>query len=337
MTTMTTTGAARVKSLFSDRVSHCYLPYDLPFAVRGFLDRVQPHLALILETELWPNLLRECRSRRIPSIVASGRISVRTANNYRRLASLFRVSLADVTIAAQTAADAERFRALGAVNVHVVGNIKFDIEIPHDVRSTGAGLREQFEKRFVWVAGSTHAGEETAAVEAHRKLRELQRDALLVLVPRHPQRFAEVRELLGKSGLAFVTRSSGERVTMAAAVLLCDTMGELLNFYAAADVAFVGGSLVPVGGHNLLEPAALSVPVLCGPYVSNAQEVADLLLREQAAVQINSIAEFSAALSKFSANPVLRETTGRNAQQAIAENRGAVDRVLQLIAGQLPA
>jgi 3-deoxy-D-manno-octulosonic-acid transferase len=213
MTTMTTTGAARVQALFPERVTHCYLPYDVPFAVRGFLDRVHPDSALILETELWPNLLRECRARRIPVVVASARISPRTAKSYRRLASLFRDVLRDgVTIAAQTIDDAERFTALGADVVQVTGNIKFDIEIPEQVRSTGAALRQQFGKRFVWVAGSTHPGEEEAAIAVHRKLLAQHGDALLVLVPRHPQRFDDVRSLLATSGLRFVARSTAASV-----------------------------------------------------------------------------------------------------------------------------
>jgi len=332
MTTMTTTGAARVKSLFSERVTHCYLPYDLPFAVRGFLNRAKPQLALILETELWPNLLRECRRRRIPVIVASARISPRTANRYRRLASLFREVLAEgVTIAAQTDADAERFKALGARDVQVTGNIKFDIEIPEQVRIAGAELRKQFGNRFVWVAGSTHAGEEEAAIAAHRKLVEQRHDALLVLVPRHPQRFAEVRGFLGKSGLRLVARSSGVPVASEDAILLVDTMGELLYFYVAADVAFVGGSLVPVGGHNLLEPAALGVPILCGPHMFNAQDIADLLLSVGAAQCVESAPQLTQALLALSADAQSRELLGKRGLATILDNRGAVARTLILI------
>jgi 3-deoxy-D-manno-octulosonic-acid transferase len=336
MTTMTTTGAARVRSLFAERVTHCYLPYDVPFAVRGFLDRAQPQLAVILETELWPNLLSACRRRQIPVLIASARISLRTANTYRRLAGLFRHALAGVTVAAQTQDDAERFKALGAADVQVNGNIKFDIEIPEQVRRAGADLRAQFASRLVWVAGSTHGGEEAAAIAAHRRLLEQRRDALLILVPRHPQRFDEVRGLLGKSGLQFVTRSSGAAVTREVTILLVDTMGELLHFYAAADVAFVGGTLVPIGGHNLLEPAALGVPTLCGPYVSNAQDVADRLINAGAVMQVHSGTELSVALLKLHANEELRARTGRSALQAIGENRGALSRLMQLIGARVP-
>jgi 3-deoxy-D-manno-octulosonic-acid transferase len=333
MTTMTTTGAARVKALFPERVTHCYLPYDVPFAVRGFLDRAQPQLAVILETELWPNLLRACRRRGIAIVIASARISPRTANRYRRLASVFREVLADgVTIAAQTAADAERFKAIGAVNVSVTGNIKFDIAIPEQVRSAGAELRQQFGNRFAWVAGSTHAGEEVAVIEAHRRLLASRSDALLVLVPRHPQRFDEVRGLLSKSGLPFATRSSGAVITNAVSILLVDTMGELLGFYAAADLVFVGGSLVPVGGHNLLEPAALGVATLCGQYMSSARDVANLLTERGAVLQVSSPEQLGDAVLRLANDSGAREELGKRGRDAVIDNRGALVRTLDLIA-----
>jgi len=332
MTTMTTTGAARVKALFAERVTHCYLPYDLPFAVRGFLDRAQPKSALILETELWPNLLRECRRRRVPVVIASARISPRTAARYRRLRRLFSDALIGVTVVAQTADDAERFQALGASDVQVAGNIKFDIDIADTTRSAGAAWRERFASRFVWVAGSTHAGEEAAAIEAHRRLVQQHRDALLILVPRHPQRFDAVKSIVMQSGLSFVTRSSVTSVGSATSLLLVDTMGELLDFYAAADLAFVGGSLVPVGGHNLLEPAALGVAPLCGPYMSNAQDVADRLIAAGGVVQVASSAELAGELVRLAADTAARRALGARALRVVEDNRGALQRTLDAIA-----
>jgi 3-deoxy-D-manno-octulosonic-acid transferase len=333
MTTMTTTGAARVKSLFPERVTHCYLPYDLPFAVRGFLNRAQPQLAVILETELWPNLLRECQRRQIPVVVASARISPRTANWYRRLASLFRDVLGDgVLIAAQTTVDAERFKLLGAVNVQVIGNIKFDIEIPDQVRMVGAELRKQFGERFVWVAGSTHAGEEEAVIEAHRKLLEQRPDALLIMVPRHPQRFDEVRGALSKSELRFVSRACGAAVTNDVSVLLIDTMGELLNFYACADVAFVGGSLVPVGGHNLLEPAALGVPILCGPHMFATQDIADQMREAGGLAQVLSAQNLIDEVLRLATDAPLRQQLATRASAVVLANRGALSRTMEIVA-----
>jgi len=335
VTTMTSTGAARVRSLFADRVTHCYLPYDLPFAVRGFLNRVRPQASIILETELWPNLLRACAADRIPVLVASARISPRTAASYRRLRRLFADSLREVVVAAQTPGDAERFRALGAGDVRVLGNLKFDIEIPQAVRDTGGSLRADFARRFVWVAGSTHAGEEAVALAVHRRLRERITDALLIVVPRHPQRFDEVRALLAAGSLPFATRTNFTSMRSDVAVLLGDTLGELLNFYAAADVAFVGGSLVPVGGHNLLEPAALGVPILCGPFLESTRDVATLLIGVGAAIQVASETELATQLQQWAMDPALRRVAGQCGIQVVVDNRGAVTNLLALFATQL--
>jgi 3-deoxy-D-manno-octulosonic-acid transferase len=299
------------------------------------LDRAQPRLALILETELWPNLLRECVHRRIPVVIASARISPRTAGRYRRLRSLFSETLQSVTVAAQTPADADRFRFLGAPNAEPVGNIKFDIEISSELRRAGATARLQFGNRFAWVAGSTHAGEEEAALNAHRELRRERPDALLILVPRHPQRFAEVQALLFREGESFVTRSSGVGVTATISTVLVDTTGELLQWYAATDVAFVGGSLVPVGGHNVLEPAALGVPILCGPYMSNAQEIAERLLQVGGARQVTSAAQMSVALRELARDPKARRSMGERANEVVLANRGATRRVLDIVATHL--
>jgi 3-deoxy-D-manno-octulosonic-acid transferase len=247
------------------------------------------------------------------------------------LASLFRTALGDVTIAAQTVADAERFKALGAVNVQVAGNIKFDIEIPEQVRAAGATLRKQFGSRFVWVAGSTHAGEEEAAIAAHRKLLEQRNDALLVLVPRHPQRFDEVRGLLGKCGMQFVTRSSGAPIASDISVVLVDTMGELLSFYACADLAFVGGSLVPVGGHNLLEPAALGVPTLCGPHMFAAQDIADQLREAGGVVQVSAPEKLTVELLRLASDKNACEQVASRASAVLQSNRGALQWTLDLV------
>ena len=332
MTTMTATGAARVTSLFGDRVTHCFLPYDIPFAVRGFLVRAQPKLALILETELWPNLLRECRRQRLPVVIANARISPRTAARYRRFAALFKEELVgDVAIAAQTPDDAERFRQLGATNVQVVGNVKFDIEIPDNVRQAGVELLRLVGGRFVWVAGSTHEGEEVAALQAHRQLLAIVPTALLILAPRHPQRFDEVKKRLAQSGLSFVTRSSGVAPTTAA-IWLIDTLGELLQCYAVCDAAFVGGSLVAVGGHNLLEPAAVGVPILAGPHLSSTQDSADLLIDAGALSIVRSADALADALIELSRDAQLRAGVGALGKQVVSENRGAEERVMLLVA-----
>lgn len=334
MTTMTATGAARVAALFPERVSHCYLPYDLPWAVRGFLDRVRPKTAVILETELWPTLLSECRSRSIPIVIASARISPRTADRYRRFAGLFRGALTDALIGAQSDDDVQRFKSIGATDVRVTGNIKFDIDVSASVRELGASLRARIGGRFVWVAGSTHQGEEEAALAAHRNLLEIQSDALLLLVPRHPQRFDEVRGLLGRSGLKFGARSDKSEFADRS-VILVDTMGELLSCYAAADVAFVGGSLVDVGGHNLLEPAALGVATLCGPHMHSAQDVFDRMTEAHAVVTVATPQQLKTEVSRLAADSPARRALGDAAQSVVAANRGAIDSLMALINSRL--
>jgi 3-deoxy-D-manno-octulosonic-acid transferase len=301
---------------------------------------VQPRLAVIFETELWPNLYRECGRRRVPLVLASARLSTRSVGRYRRLKALFASALSHAAVvAAQAEADAERFRALGADpgSTHVTGNLKFDFELPEGLAARGAGLRAQYAPdAALWVAGSTHEGEEAAALAAHRLVRERHSEALLVLAPRHPARFAEVALELEAAGLPWARRSqtagAGQGTAAPAiAVLLLDSLGELVDFYAAADVAFVGGSLVPIGGHNLLEPAALGVPILTGPHNSNAPEVARLLIERGAARVVHNAGELGAQLSELIADPAERAALGALARACVDSNRGALVRLLALI------
>ena len=339
VTTATPTGGQRVRALFGDSVRHAYLPYDLPGAVRRFLDRTSPELAVVMEREIWPNLYRACFARRIPILLASARISDRSGQRHLRFAGLFRDALAcDVTIAAQTAADAERFRALGVAPaaVHVTGNIKFDLEVPEDVRRAGSHIRAEFAHRPVWIAGSTHEREEDIVLDAHERVRAARNDALLVLVPRHPNRFDAVKSWLRARNVRFVTRSAREAVTADTSVLLVDTLGELLSFYAAANVAFVGGSLVPVGGHNLLEPAALNRPIIVGPYTFNAADIAKNFLASGAAVQVESATELGSAVLDLLTNAARRDQMIARAHEILQANRGSLARLLALIEKLLP-
>jgi 3-deoxy-D-manno-octulosonic-acid transferase len=334
VTTSTPTGAQRVQALFADSVRHAYLPYDLPGAVRRFLERATPALAIVMEREIWPNLFRACSARRIPILLASARISDRSGRRHLRLAGLFRDALArDVTIGAQTDADAQRFRALGVPDaaVHVTGNIKFDLEVPEDVRRAGAHIRVEFAHRPVWVAGSTHEREEDIVLDAHERVRAARNDALLLLVPRHPNRFDAVKSWLRSRNVRFVARSSREAVAADTSVLLVDTLGELLSFYSAGNVAFVGGSLVPVGGHNLLEPAALNRPIIVGPHTFNAADIAEDFLARGAAVQVESAAELGAAVLDLLTNTARRDRMIASAHAILHTNRGALARLLSLI------
>jgi len=336
VTTFTPTGAARARALFSGSAEVRFLPFDLPGSVRRFLDRTRPRLAVIMETELWPNLYRQCRRRRIPLVIASARLSRRSTGRYRRLGALFKETLSgEVVVAAQGEADAERFRALGAAaeRTHVTGNLKFDLTLPPDIRERGAALRRLYApSRAVWVAGSTHGGaEEEAVLAAQRHLGTALPGALLVLAPRHPNRFAEVAAWLERQGAAFTRRSQPTAAREDSRVLLLDSLGELLYFYAAADVAFVGGSLVPVGGHNLLEPAALGLPILTGPHNSNAEDVARLLLDCGAAKIVRNGAELGTRVAELLSDQALRLETGERGRAAVDRNRGALEKLLQLI------
>lgn len=335
LTTVTPTGAARARQLYRDRVHLSYVPFDLPGSVRRFFDRAQPRLAIILETELWPNLYAECGRRGVPLVLASARLSPRSVGRYRRLVPLFRQALSyGIVIGAQSEADAGRFRSIGAATerTHVTGNIKFDFQPPREVEARGRQWREQSAPgRPVWVAGSTHEGEEEILLDAHARLRRTHPRALLVLVPRHPNRFDAVAALLARRGVDWVSRSSGRPLTDGAEVLLGDTMGDLTMLYAAADVAFVAGSLQPVGGHNLLEPAAVGVPMVTGPYNFNGEEVFRKMLEAGAVRVARDAADLSDAIADLLADPAPGRLMSDGGLAVLRENRGTLDRLLRLI------
>jgi 3-deoxy-D-manno-octulosonic-acid transferase len=336
VTTVTATGRSRAQALFKDRVDVRYVPIDLPGSVRRFFDRVKPRLAVILETEIWPNLYHRCGRLGVPLVLASARISPRSVNRYRQLVGLFRETLSHgIFIAAQSVEDAERFRSIGASTerTHVVGNIKFDFGYPPDIAARGHDLRRMLgAERPVWVAGSTHAKEEEQLVDAHERIRQRFPNALLVLVPRHPPRFGDVAAMLKERGLRIVTRRSAKPVTSDTQVYLLDTLGELPPFYAAGDVAFVGGSLVPnVGGHNLLEPAALGLPIVAGPTNYNSADIAKLLV-ERGAVRIaNDSTAVAKIVGELLSDPTSRSRMGSAGRKAVDDNRGAVGRLMEFI------
>jgi 3-deoxy-D-manno-octulosonic-acid transferase len=340
LTTATPTGRAQAATLFGADVEVRFLPYDTPGSVRRFLARIRPRAAIIMETELWPNLLHECGRRGVPVLFASARLAARSVPRYRRFGTLFNAGLRTAWVAAQSTADAERFIALGAdpARTHVVGNLKFDMRLGEAVAENGRELRRGYlGARPVWTAGSTHAGEEDVVLDAHTVLERAVRGALLVLVPRHPQRFEGVAALLERRGLVFDRRGRSETVRPEAQVLLLDTMGELTAFYAASDTAFVGGSLVPVGGHNLLEPAALGVPVITGPHTQNGPEIARLLIDAGGALEVADGAALADAAARLLADPALRERMGESARRFVEAHRGSLVRLLALIEPLLAA
>lgn len=335
ITTVTPTGAARVVANFGNSVSHCYIPFEMPIAVDAFFESVNPELVLIMETEIWPNLYRGCGLRDVPLILVSARISPKSVDSYRKFLPLFRETLSHgIIIAAQSEPDAERFRSLGAspVRTWVTGNIKFDIELPADLADRGREFRQTyFGDRPVWIAASTHDQEEQQVLAAHRELLRTHPDLLLVLVPRHPERFSTVSDLIQKEGFASVARTEERPCVAETSVFLGDTMGEVTLFYAACDIAFVGGSLVPIGGHNLLEPAALGLPLVSGPHVYNAQDISDMFIELGACHIVAGTAQLAAVIDELLTNPADAAEQGARGFEIVQRNRGALARLLTLL------
>ncbi|MBC8996405.1 lipid IV(A) 3-deoxy-D-manno-octulosonic acid transferase [Pseudomonas sp. N40(2020)] len=335
VTCMTPTGSERIHALFADepRIQHCYLPYDLPCAAARFLDRVQPKLAVIMETELWPNHIHQCAKRGIPVALANGRLSERSAKGYGRFSKLTAPMLAEMSFfAVQTETEAQRFRDLGARSetVEVTGSIKFDLTIDPQLLQRAAELRGQWQaqERPVWIAASTHEGEDEVVLNAHRRLLTNYPNALLILVPRHPERFNSVFELCQREGFATVRRSTGANVAAETSVLLGDTMGELLFLYALADSAFVGGSLVPNGGHNLLEPAALAKPVLSGPHLFNFLDIAAQLREAGALVEVDDAEGLAVEVQRLFELPRDAQRMAEAGLAVMRRNQGALQRLL---------
>ncbi|MGQ0697179.1 MAG: lipid IV(A) 3-deoxy-D-manno-octulosonic acid transferase [Panacagrimonas sp.] len=331
VTTTTPTGSERVRAALGEQVIHTYAPYDLPLAVARFLDRARPAQVVIMETELWPTLFRHLRRRGIPLTIANARLSPRSFAGYSRVARFARSVLGDTTlIAAQSALDSERFAQLGAAHVEVIGNLKFDIDPPATQIAAGRALRERLgSKHPTWIAASTHEGEELAALSAHAEVIRQHPDARLILVPRHPQRFDEVARAIEKAGFAFQRRSALDASgAIDAPVLLGDSLGEMWMYLAAADVAFVGGSFVPVGGHNVLEPAALGVPVLFGPHMHNFLPARELLLDAGAARELADASVLAPNLVALLADADERERMGEAGSRSVLANRGALARLL---------
>lgn len=332
VTTTTPTGSSRVSSTFGEQVFHVYLPYDLPGAVNRFLDAVQPRLALVMETEIWPNLYHACHRRGIPICVANARLSIHSMQGYQRLRRLTAQTLGYIDcIAAQSETDRQRFLTLGAAadRLRVMGNIKFDLELPAPQLTAGDALRAQFGQRFVWIAGSTHEGEEIQVLEAHRAIGLSLQRPLLILVPRHPERSNHVATLCQRQGFRVARRSRREAVDAAIDIYLGDTLGEMLTLYRAADLAFVGGSLVPVGGHNLLEPAALGLPVLSGPHLFNFLEISQALSKAAALRKVENPPQLAKIVLQLAADAGARQRMGDAGRTLVSDNRGALQRLCE--------
>jgi 3-deoxy-D-manno-octulosonic-acid transferase len=331
MTQMTPTGRATARALYDDRALVAYLPYDYPFAVGRFLDHFRPAVGVLMETEIWFNLIHACRDRGLPLYLANARLSERSCRRYARFPALVGEGLRSLAgIAAQSDADAERLRRLGAPSVVVTGSVKFDVPPPPEMLERGRALRASFGPvRPVLVAASTRDGEESLVLEAVAAMRVP--DLLLVLIPRHPQRFDAVESLLRTLGIRYQRRTQGGSVAAATRVVLGDSMGELFAYYAAGDVAFVGGSLLPFGGQNLIEPMAVGLPVLIGPHMFNFADTAQHALSEGAAIAVANAGELAAAASRLLLDATAREACAAAGARFVAAHRGASRRTADLI------
>ena len=346
LTHTTPTGRATSEQLYGGSVLRVYLPYDYPFAVKRFLRHFKPRIGILMETEIWFNLIHACRKTGVPLLLLNARLSEKSARGYARFARLTRDALGGLAaIAAQTADDAARLADLGAQNVSVTGNLKFDIEPPPAMLELGRQLRVQFgEQRPIFLAASTREGEEALLLDAlfgsapspltpppQRVRGMIMHDPLVVIVPRHPQRFAEVAALLEQRGIAFRRRSDAGSVPAETRVVLGDSMGEMFAYYAAADIAFVGGSLLPYGGQNLIEACAVGTPVVVGPHTRNFAEATRLAVAAGAAVQVQDGDELTAELQRLLDQPDALGEMRRQCAGFVQANRGATDKSLQLI------
>ncbi len=336
LTHMTPTGRATGEEVFGDRVERAWLPYDLGFAVRGFVRHFRPDMGIVLETEIWPRLLEECARAGFPVVLANARLSERSARRYARFPALTRWALSNLAgIAAQTEADARRFTALGALDVAVTGNVKFDLDVPAGVAARAAELRALLgEGRAVWVAGSTREGEEALLLDAFAAMPP---EALLVIVPRHPQRFDEVAGLARARGLEPARRSGATPVPAATRVVVGDTMGEMLAYYGAADVVLMGGSFLEYGSQNLIEPCALGKPVIFGRHTYNFEQAAEGALAAGAALRVEDARAAMAAALELTRDGTRRVRMGDCARVFVAAHRGAAARLAAWLESALAA
>lgn len=339
-TTMTPMGSQRVKQAFGDKVFHVYIPYDMPWALNRFFSKITPKLCIILETELWPNVLLGCQARQIPVILANAHLSERSVKGYQKVRAFTKAMLEGLSeVAAQSQLDAERFLAIGLdpKKLSVMGNIKFDVSYTDKKENLDRAIawKKTLGERAVWVSASTHPGEEILVLEAFKIIQKTVPDALLILVPRHPERFKSIEALVKQQGFDVVTRSSGLIPEQKTEVFLGDTMGELLFFYQASDIAFVGGSLVPIGGHNLLEPAALGIPIISGSYLHNYVDISDLLIKANAMLCVEDPETLAKAIIHWFHNVDARLRAGKNAYQVVQNNAGTVKKIANLIKKRL--
>ena len=329
----TPTGRDTSAAIFGDLVSRVYLPYDLPFAVNDFLKHFKPSIGLLMETELWFNLIAACKKNNIPLLLLNARLSEKSANGYAKLGKLACEGLQNLSaIAAQTTEDASRLQALGAQNISITGNLKFDVKPPADSLEKGLQLRQLLStKRTIFLASSTREGEEHIILEAVKNV-----DVLTIIVPRHPQRFNEVEALIKNAGLPYVRRSQlHEPLNKNIKIVLGDSMGELFTYYAACDFSFIGGSLMPFGGQNLIEAASMAKPILIGSHTFNFAKASKDALDAEAALQVDDVASLKEKIIFLANNQAERAKMAQAALDFSAASTGASARMMLLIAQYL--
>jgi 3-deoxy-D-manno-octulosonic-acid transferase len=339
LTTVTPTGAETALNRFGKQVTHFYLPYDLPYSIKKFIYKVRPSLCLVMETELWPNMFFYCEQGDIPVILASARLSLRSLKGYMRFRELLCQTLDSTTrVLAQSKLDAERYLMLGCQprKLSVIGNLKYDVEIPTGLIEKGESMRlNQFSNRSVWIAASTHSNEESLVLDAHRQVLEKIEDAILILAPRHPHRFEKVAKLCEKKTFELVRKSEDKAISAQTNVYLLDTLGDLQLFISCADVAFMGGSLVPSGGHNMLEPASLGVPVVSGTSIYNFQSICDSLIDVGALCLVNDSDELAEEIGTLLEDKNMSSLMGGHGRELVVQNQGCADKIISEIAGLL--
>ncbi|MDQ7090722.1 MAG: lipid IV(A) 3-deoxy-D-manno-octulosonic acid transferase [Methylococcales bacterium] len=334
ITTTTPTGSARVKAVMGNTVEHVYLPYDLPDVIKRFLNHFKPQKAIIMETEIWPNLFTLTAKQKIPLFIINARLSERSCRGYQKVSTLIEPALSAITlIATQTDTDKERFQAISSqtLNVQTMGNIKFDIQITDALIKQGTSLKTTlFANRFVWIIASTHKLEEQVFFKLYSELKQQIPHLLLLIVPRHPERFDEVAAIAKTENLSLVRRSERAICHKNTAVYLADTMGELKMLYAAADIAFVGGSLFKtLGGHNVLEPIAIGIPVMFGGFMRHFKAIETGILAAKAGLQCNDRSELINAVLMLYQNPEFKQQLINNADGFLKQNQGSIQKIIK--------
>jgi len=339
ITTTTPTGSSRVKMVLGDTVSHVYLPYDIPYVLHNFFHHFKPKIAVIMEKEIWPNLFSKCGKRKIPLFIINARLSENSAHNYKKIPRLVIPALKNVThILTQTEEDRQHFISIGVAQnkLSISGNLKFDVIVSKELLAQGKLLKNTlFRNRFVWIVASTHKGEEAIIISCYQALKKEIPELLLLLVPRHPERFIEVKALANEEKMNVIMRSSNKHCRTETDIYIADTLGELKMLYAAADICFVGGSLVPVGGHNILEPLAVGTPTLFGPYMLNFKEISAHVISQQACIQCQTEQDIVLSIKNLYQNSAYNQLLIQNGHAFLNKNIGATQNTIQTLSSYL--